>query len=59
LGASSCSKTIRRFKGLEKPVIVLVELREDDPKLERMLYVGASRGQHLVVIAPTGVLERL
>ena len=53
-------ETIRRFKGLEKPVIVLVELREDDKRLERMLYVGASRArQHLVVIAPTGVLERL
>ena len=36
-------ETIRRFKGLERPVVVLVELREDDPKLERLLYVGASR----------------
>ena len=53
-------ETIRRFKGLEKPVIVLVELREDDPKLERMLYVGASRArQHLMVIAPSAVLDRL
>ncbi len=53
-------ETIRRFKGLEKPVIVLVELREDDKRLDRMLYVGASRArQHLVVIAPAGVLEKL
>jgi hypothetical protein len=53
--------TIRRFKGLERPVIVLVELGAvAAPKLEQMLYVGASRAQqHLVVIAPTGVLERL
>jgi AAA domain-containing protein/UvrD-like helicase family protein/nuclease-like protein len=53
-------ETIRRFKGLERPVIVLVELRADDPKLERKLYVGASRArQHLVVIAPAAVLGRL
>ncbi len=53
-------ETIRRFKGLERPIIVLVELREDDPRLERMLYVGASRArQHLVVIAPAGVLALL
>jgi hypothetical protein len=41
-------------------VIVLVELRADDPRLDRMLYVGASRArQHLVVIATAAVLERL
>jgi hypothetical protein len=43
--------TIRRFKGLERPVIILVELKPDDKKLERLLYVGASRAtQHLIVI---------
>ncbi len=52
--------SIRRFKGLERPVVVLVELRADDPRLDRLLYIGASRArQHLVVIAPRGVLERL
>jgi hypothetical protein len=45
--------SIRRFKGLEKPVIVLVELRPDDERLERLLYIGSSRArQHLVVIMP-------
>ena len=45
--------SIRRFKGLEKPVVVLVELRPDDERLERLLYIGSSRArQHLVVIAP-------
>lgn len=45
--------SIRRFKGLERPVVVLVELRSDDPRLERLLYIGASRArQPLVVIAP-------
>jgi hypothetical protein len=53
--------TIRRFKGLERPVIVLVELPEDDAaKLDRLLYVGASRArQHLVVIGSAAVLDRL
>lgn len=45
--------SIRRFKGLEKPVVVLVELRSADERLERLLYIGSSRArQHLVVIAP-------
>ncbi len=54
-------ETIRRFKGLERPVIILVELPEDDPaKLDRLLYIGASRArQHLVVIGSRAVLERL
>ena len=53
--------TIRRFKGLERPVVVLVELGDVDPvRLNQLLYVGASRArQHLVVIAPATVLERL
>ena len=52
--------TIRRFKGLERPVIVLVELPADDARLERLLYVGASRArQHLVVIGSDAILSRL
>jgi hypothetical protein len=53
--------SIRRFKGLERPVIVLLEIPRDDPdRLDRLLYIGASRArQHLVVIAPTAVLRRL
>jgi ATP-dependent exoDNAse (exonuclease V) beta subunit len=51
-------ETIRRFKGLERPVVVLVELKADDSRLSRLLYVGASRAtQHLVVIASAAVLE--
>jgi len=52
--------TIRRFKGLEREVVVLVELRADDPRIDRLLYVGISRARHhLVVIAPAALEERL
>jgi len=52
--------SIRRFKGLERPVVVLVELRADDKRLDQMLYVGASRArQHLAVVGSAAVLERL
>ena len=52
--------SIRRFKGLEREVIVLVELTADDPLLERFLYVGMTRAlNHLIVIAPPTVLTRI
>jgi UvrD-like helicase C-terminal domain len=52
--------SIRRFKGLERPVVILVELSADDPKLNPLLYVGISRArQHLVLVVPTDVAERL
>lgn len=52
--------SIRRFKGLEREVVILVELRADDPNLERFMYVGMTRAlNHLVVIAPTGVIARI
>jgi hypothetical protein len=53
-------ESIRRFKGLEREVVVLVELRTDDPKLDQQLYVGMTRAlNHLVVIAPAAVLDRI
>jgi hypothetical protein len=54
-------ESVRRFKGLERPVIVLLEIPRDDPeRMDRLLYVGASRArQHLVVVAPTAVIRRL
>jgi hypothetical protein len=43
--------SIRRFKGLEREVVVLVELDESDDRRDRLMYVGATRAkQHLVVI---------
>jgi hypothetical protein len=52
--------TIHRSKGLDWPCVVLVELRPDDPRLERLLYVGLSRARHhVVVIGSAEVLTRL
>jgi hypothetical protein len=57
-------ETIYRSKGLDWDVVVLAELRPDDPdradghraRLTTLLYVGASRARHhLVVITPPGV----
>jgi superfamily I DNA/RNA helicase len=53
-------ESIYRFKGLERDVVVLVELRPDDARLDRLLYVGATRAKHhLVVIAPPALADRL
>ncbi len=43
--------SIRRFKGLERPVVILTELRPDDARRDRLLYVGMSRTlQHVVLV---------
>ena len=53
-------ETIRRFKGLEREVIVLCELPEEAGRLDELLYVGLTRATtHLVVIAPPGLAGRL
>ncbi len=52
--------TIHRFKGLDRDVVVIAELRPDDNRLERLLYVGATRAKHhLVVVAPGSVAAML
>jgi hypothetical protein len=52
--------SIRRFKGLERPVIVVVELPYDDARLERLLYVAISRArQHIVLLVTTELAKRL
>ena len=52
-------ETIHRFKGLERDVIVLVELRPEDERLTKLLYVGSSRAKHhLVVIATPELAQR-
>jgi hypothetical protein len=53
-------ETIRRFKGLEREVVVLCELAEDSGRLDGLLYVGLTRATtHVVVIAPPALAERL
>ena len=52
--------SIRRFKGLDREVIILAELDPDDERLGQLLYVGASRArEHLVVIVPPELARRL
>lgn len=52
--------SIRRFKGLERPIVILVEISADDPKLRQHLYVGLSRArQHVIVIVSSDVARRL
>ena len=46
--------SIRGFKGLESPVVILCELEDiDDETIDQQLYVGFSRARnHCVVVAP-------
>ena len=46
--------SIRAFKGLESPVVILTELEDlDDATREQQLYVGLSRARnHCVIVAP-------
>ena len=53
-------ETIRRFKGMEREVVVLVELPVEGDRLDEPLYVGLTRAStELVVIAPPGLARRL
>ena len=53
-------ESVGRFKGLERPVIVLVELPEERVRLDELLYVGLTRATtELVVIAPPALATRL
>ena len=53
-------ETVWRFKGLERPVVVLVELPEMRTRLDELLYVGLTRATtQLIVIAPSGLAGRM
>lgn len=54
-------ETIHRFKGLERPVIVLTELEGLEGKeAAGVLYVGLSRARvHLIIVATAAALVRL
>ena len=52
-------ETIRRFKGMEREVVVLVELPTEGERLDELLYVGLTRATtELVVIAPSELAAR-
>ncbi len=52
--------TIHSFKGLESPVVILVEIDKSDAFLaDELLYVGCSRARHhLVVICKESIADR-
>jgi hypothetical protein len=53
-------ETIRRFKGLEREVVVLCELPAEAPRLDALLYTALTRATaHVVVIAPAALAPRL
>jgi hypothetical protein len=53
-------ETVRRFKGLEREVVILVEIPETAVRLDEVLYVGLIRATtQLAVIAGPGLARRL
>ncbi len=52
-------ETVRRFKGLERPVVVLCELPTEGDRLDELLYSALTRPTtELVVIAPPALAAR-
>ncbi len=53
-------ETVRRFKGLERPVVILCELPEEAERLDQLLYTALTRSTtQLIVIAPPALARRL
>ncbi len=53
-------ETVRRFKGLEREVVILCELPEAGERLDQLLYTGFTRATtHLAVVAPPALTARL
>ncbi len=53
-------ETVRRFKGLERAVVIVCELPEEHSRLDALLYTALTRATaHLVVIAPPQLAARL
>lgn len=53
-------ETIRRFKGLERPVVVVCELPAEGERLDQLLYTAFTRATaRLVVVAPPELARRL
>ena len=48
--------TIYYFKGLESKVVILVETESNPPNYKQLLYVGASRARHhLIILRPNAL----
>ncbi len=61
-GAVVRFETVRRFKGLEREVVILCELPDGDdaPRLDQLLYTALTRATtHLTVIASAWMAARL
>jgi len=53
-------ETVRRFKGLESPVVILCELPAGAAREDQLLYTALTRATaHLIVIAPPALAGRL
>jgi len=53
-------ETARRFKGLERPVVILCELPEEGRRLDELIYTALTRATaHLVVVATPALAGRL
>ncbi len=53
-------ETVRRFKGLERPVVILCELPAEGRRVDELLYTALTRATaHLVVVAPPALADRL
>ncbi len=58
-------ETIRRFKGMESPVVILTELDDfnamnDNELWENLCYVAISRARHyLIILSPDSTYERI
>ena len=53
------STTIRRFKGLERPIVILI-VPSENGGIRELLYVGMSRARnHLHLFLPADILEQI
>jgi superfamily I DNA and RNA helicase len=51
-------ETVRRFKGLERPVVILCELEPDEPRFDQLLYTALTRATVEVILVVTPELAR-
>ncbi|MGI2905955.1 ATP-binding domain-containing protein [Tolypothrix sp. VBCCA 56010] len=58
-GPEILCNTIHHFKGLESKVVILIETESNPPNHKQLLYVGASRARHhLIILRPNASVNR-